>query len=457
MIETPSVLRRRVLGLVFFLVLALFLVFTVGIYDKVFRDVVEIRLVTDTVGNTLPRNADVKVRGLIVGEVRSVSTARGEVTSVLAIDADKAPLIPTNATARLLPKTLYGERYVSLIVPPGDTARPIQPGDTLRQDKSGNAIEIGELLDGLLPFLQAVPPQDLANTLGALSQALSGRGDEIGQSLTRLETIFAGLNTELPNLQAGLRGLADFSQTYAEAAPDLINALDNLRTTSHTVVAQQNQIRTLVSTLTATGDNTADFLEVNADSIITIAADSKQALQLLATYSPTFGCTFAQFVPIVARSKTILGLDEKGNPTKFPGARASTVFVNPKGRYLPNQDEPRFFDNRGPRCYEPAAPGEKFGQYPGGSFNDGSYQVPSRNPGPQVVPEVAAPQFSVIPSAYPGFAGDAVPAAYAGSSLERATLAVVYGHNAAIAPQDVPGWATLLGAPALRGREVSFR
>ncbi|MFC4605057.1 MCE family protein [Rhodococcus kronopolitis] len=448
-----SVVRRRLLGLAFFLVLALFVAFTIGMYQKSFTKVVKVNLVTDTVGNSLPANADVKVRGLIVGEVRSASTENGKVTSVLAIDPEKAELIPSNATARLLPKTLFGERYVSLVVPAGDTASPITDGDTLQQDVSGNAVEIGELLDGLLPLLEAVPPQDLANTLGALNQALSGRGNAIGLGMERLEEIFAGVNTELPNLQQSLRGLADFSQTYADAAPELVSALDTLRTTGATVVEQQNQIRALMSSATATAGSTADFLYANRDSLISIAADSREALKVLAENSPTFGCTFAQFVPIVNSATAILGLNEDGSPQQHPGARASTVFVNPKGRYLPNQDEPRLFEERGAKCYTPAKPGEKFGQYPGGSFNDGSYQVPTRNPGEQNVPDLPVPQFAVLPTA-----GDATaPVSYTGSTLEQDTLAVIYGEGTGTMPEDVPGWTTLLGAPAMRGAEVSVR
>ncbi|TQF68702.1 MCE family protein [Rhodococcus spelaei] len=454
MSDTGSVVRRRVLGLVFFLVLALFVAFTIGMYNKSFKKVVNVSLVTDTVGNSLPNHADVKVRGLIVGEVRSASTANGKVTSQLAIDPDKAELIPSNATARLLPKTLFGERYVSLIVPPGDTKAPITNGDTLYQDASGNAIEVGELLDGLLPLLQAVPPQDLANTLGALNQALTGRGKDIGLSLERLETIFAGVNTEMPNLRQGIKGLADFSQTYADAAPELVNALDNLRTTSATVVQQQNQIRTLISTATGTAGTTADFLTTNRDSLITIAADSRETLQVLADASPTFGCTFAQFVPIVKSASDILGLNADGSLKDHPGARAATVFVNPKGRYLPNQDEPRLFDNRGAKCYTPAAPGEKFGQYPGGSYNDGAYQVPSRNPGPSYVASPERPQYSPVPTAA---GAPNTPASYTGSTLEQDTLAVIYGAGTDTLPENVPGWTTLLGAPALRGAEVSVK
>ncbi|MFC8182465.1 MlaD family protein, partial [Rhodococcus sp. NPDC057297] len=106
MIDSPSRLKRLLLGLAFFLVLILFLGWSVTSYNKTFKKVVSIDLVTDSVGNALPTNADVKVRGLIVGEVRSASSVDGVVTAKLAIDPDKADLIPSNATARLLPKTL---------------------------------------------------------------------------------------------------------------------------------------------------------------------------------------------------------------------------------------------------------------------------------------------------------------------------------------------------------------
>ncbi|KAA0020205.1 MCE family protein [Antrihabitans cavernicola] len=444
--------RQRLLGLAFFLIVILFVGYTIGQYNKAFTKVVKVNLVTDTTGNQLPTNADVKVRGLIVGEVRSSTTENGKVTSVLALNPDKAKLIPSNVTARLLPKTLFGQRYVALQLPKDDKASPIQAGSTIQQDVSGNAVEVGKLLDGLLPLLQAIPPAKLATTLGSLSQGLSGRGEELGQTLDRLGQIVGGVNNELPNLTQGIRGLADFSQTYSDAAPELIDALDSLRTTGNTVVQQQDQIRSLVSSLTTTGATTADFLEANRDSVISIAADSKDALQTLAKYSGTFGCTFAQFVPIVGRASAILGLDENGNPGKYPGARANAMFVNPRGRYLPNQDEPRLLDDRGPRCYQPAPAGQKFGQYPGGSLNDGSYQPPSRNPGPADVPELPAPQYSVIPGA-----ANAQPAAYAGSKFEENTLALVYSKTNGMAPQEVPGWTTLMGAPAMRGMEVTVK
>nr|WP_296766427.1 MCE family protein [Rhodococcus sp. (in: high G+C Gram-positive bacteria)] len=448
MIESTSEMKRRLLGVLLFVMVIVFVGWSVTSYDKTFKKVVSIDLITDSVGNALPSNADVKVRGLIVGEVRSASTDDGVVTAHLAIDPDKAELIPSNTRARLLPKTLFGERYVALMIPENGAASPITDGTVLKQDTSGSAIEVGELLDNLLPLLEAIPPQDLANTLGALAQGLDGRGQELGLTIDRLENIFKGLNTELPNIQEDLRGLADFSQTYADAGPQLIDALDNLTVTGNTVVEQRPAVDTLISSLTATSASTADFLQANSNNLIRISADSREALDLLAQYSPSFGCTFAQFVPIVERAQKVIGVGDE-----YRGINVSMPLVNPRGRYLPNQDEPRFFDDRGPACHTPGgnATGEYFPQYPGGSVNDGSYQVPSRNPGPQDIPELPAPQYSPLPGIT-----DSTPVSYVGSDFERDTLAVIYGEATGTSPDDVPSWLTSVGAPALRGAQVTL-
>ncbi|OZC56983.1 hypothetical protein CH289_03535, partial [Rhodococcus sp. RS1C4] len=68
MIESTSAVKRRLLGLLLFLMIIVFVTWSVTSYSKTFKKVVSIDLVTDSVGNALPSNADVKVRGLIVGE-----------------------------------------------------------------------------------------------------------------------------------------------------------------------------------------------------------------------------------------------------------------------------------------------------------------------------------------------------------------------------------------------------
>ncbi|MGV9410169.1 MCE family protein [Nocardia sp. NPDC003693] len=440
--RSTAKLRARTLGVLFFVLCALFLWTTTAIYSKKFVDTVRVDLLTDTVGNALTRNADVKVRGVNVGEVRSSDYDGKQVTLDLAIDPGMAEKIPANVTARLLPKTLFGERYVELVWPE-DPSGHLTEGMTLHQDTSGHAVEVSQLLDHVLPLLQAIPPQYLASTLGAISQGLQGRGEELGRTIDRLDKIFTEVNTELPTLQEDLRSFAEVAATYSDAAPQLVSALDNLRTTNATIVQQRSQIDTMLAVLTPSSSDLADFLITNRDNIIDVAADARPALEDLAKYSPGFTCALANFAQMKPRIDELFG---KG--TDLPGSRVTVEIVNPRGRYVPNQDEPRWFDPRGAMCIPEYPLTVDPGQYTNGSANDGSYQPPSRNPGDQNIGRMASPQYRVYGPAAPSIAG---------SPAEQQTLGAIYGAAHGVSPDEVPGWITRIAAPAFRGSEVSIR
>jgi phospholipid/cholesterol/gamma-HCH transport system substrate-binding protein len=441
MIESRRRSTTVPLGAAFFVLLAVFIGWSVTRYDGTFDDAVDVDVVLNSAGNSLPLRADVKVRGVLVGHVDSTSVRDGAVVAHLAITPSFAPMISTDATARLLPKTLFGERYVALNVPVGPVD-PVVDGSVLEQDVSGNAVEVGVLLDGLQPLLEAIPPQDLASTLGALARGLSGKGEQIGSTIDRLENIFEQVNADMPALQDDIRGVADLADTYSEALPSLVTALDNFRTTGNTVVERRPAVDTLIASLTSNSSTAADFVAAHSDDIISLAADSREALEILQEYIPTVECFLDQIVAVVPQIPEVLETDGD-----FPGIQGTAEFVNPKGRYLPNQDEPRFLDDRPPRCLPSPPVGENMPQYSGGSFNDGAYQVPSRNPGPQGGGEPTA-QNAAFPAA---------SASYAGSDVERETLAVVYANRSGVEPSQIPSWTTLLGAPAMRGSQIELR
>jgi virulence factor Mce-like protein len=441
-------LRRRLYGLAFFLVIAAFIGGSIMQFQGRFTTTKDVTLRTDSAGNSLAKHADVKARGMTVGTVDSVQPGPdGKVDIVLAMQPDKMNLLPRDTTARILPKTLFGERYVALEVPEGQSnVARLQAGDEIFTSKAGNAKEVSDLFDRLLPLLKAVPPQDLNVTLTSISQALSGRGQEIGETIKRLNTIFSDINAHTDDLQETLRGLASFSTTYSEALPAIIDGLDNLRVTGNTLVERQGDLAGLIATLGVAADDTTAFLRTNRDDLIDIFTGSSETLAGLARQSPTFGCTFKNFAGLIPESRRIVG---EGTPN--PGVRVNLQFVNPRGRYLPNQDEPRLFDyDRGPVCYTPASNGRPFPQYPGGGLADGSYQPPSRNAGPRNIPQMPAAQFSALP------AGRAKSNVWS-DPVYRAQLQMVYGGASGVAPEQVPSWVTLTGASRLRGAQVNMR
>jgi phospholipid/cholesterol/gamma-HCH transport system substrate-binding protein len=396
------VLRRRVQGVVFLLMVLTLLALSVAKFSGAFDSGVMVTVQADRTGLLLDRRSDVKVRGLVVGEVTEVGTSGGHATVRLRLEPELVELIPANVSARLLPKTLFGEKYVSLVLPERPAARPLAEGDVIPVDRSRTARELDAALDGLLPLLQAVQPQQLAGTLGAIAMAVQGRGAQLGDTLVRQQQLVSGLNTALPELQEDISRIADLAETYAEAGPDLAAALADLTTTSRTVAEQRHNLAALFDSVTRVSDDLRGFLTANQDNLIALAADSRPTLETLARYAPEYPCLLGQLTRLVPKvdQATGVGTDE-------PGLHVVLRITPSRGKYLPGVDEPRNTEDRGPRCY----------------------------------PVVEGQPLSGLPN----------------SPAEQRFIAALLASAGGEQPAEIPPWSSFLVGPLLRGAEVTVR
>ncbi|MGH3328658.1 MAG: MCE family protein, partial [Streptomycetales bacterium] len=352
--------RLRLYGLVFLLVIALLLGLSVAVYRKAFEPVAQVSLRVGHVGTQLFPQSDVKLRGLDVGEVREVSTSGEGATIMLALRPDMVEHIPANVRARLLPKTVFGERYVDLVVPGRPSPRHLQDGDVIAEDRSRVAIELQRVFDDLLPLLRTVQPAKLNATLSTLATALSGRGEQLGANLVRTQHYLEQLNPHLDLLKSDISGMADFADTYADAAPDLVRMLRNLTTTNSTVVDKRADFAAFYRQTSGVAATTRKFLSANEERIITLAEVSEPTLALLARYSPEYPCLLGG----LARQHSRIA-------ETFTGGRLhiSIEVVRSRDPYEPGE-EPRYLASRGPRCY--GLPDNPPVPMPGGHVPDGT-------------------------------------------------------------------------------------
>lgn len=443
-----SVVRRRVLGLVLVAVLAAGVALSIALYDKAFTPTVEVKLEAADIGNQLMPQSDVKVRGLIVGSVKSiVATGKGaELT--LALNPESAKMIPANVSARFLPKTLFGERFVSLEIPGAPSTAVLRTGDVIPQDHTSDAVQLGKAIDDLLPVLQAVQPEKLSATLTAISTALHGRGDQFGQTLSQLGTYVGDLNPHLPQLRKNLQELAKFSDNLSASAPDLVQTMDNLATTAKTVLDEQRNLRSLYGEVTGASQTLESFLRANSANLIRLASSSRPTAELLAQYAPEYPCLFGSMADLVPYVDQSLG---KG--TSQPGLHAKIEITVNRGPYKAGQDEPRFDDKRGPRCYNVKDYPMPFPQYPpDGPIKDGSTPPPgSRAAGDGLQPANTAANAG----GYNG--GGTTAGGIANTPAEQDFLAQLIGPEVGMSASDLPGWSDLLVAPLYRGAEVTLR
>jgi phospholipid/cholesterol/gamma-HCH transport system substrate-binding protein len=449
---TQDKTRRRLVGVVFLLVFALLVWVSVALYNKQFTPVAMVTLYTDSVGNEMHPGAEVKIRGVQIGEVRQISADGTGAKLELAIQPGMVDQIPANVTAEMLPTTLFGERYVDLVMPAQPAQARLTAGTVIRQDHAADAVELEKVLNNLLPLLQASEPDKLDITLSALANGLRGNGKELGQTLVALDAYLAKYNQHLPALDNDIKQLAVYARNLNQAAPDLVQALTDFTVTSQTVVAERANISALYSTVTTASGDLQAFLDANSSNIIQLNADSVGTLQILARYSPEFPCSLRDLANFVPASNKLLG---KG--TNQPGIHVQAVVVPPLGpnnigAYIAGRDTPKFGDNLGPHCY--SVP------FKGITLNDGA--APS-NAAATSVPAGPAGKAGGGRPGHPAPQGHVTrqphttAAQIAGTPAENELVRELTGMELGRSPALIPAWGSLLTAPLFRGTTVDLR
>ncbi|NUR69887.1 MAG: MCE family protein [Hamadaea sp.] len=366
-------MRQRLLGLGFVVLLAGSLTLSVLVYRKAFTPVDWVTLRTDHTGMQLATGAEVKLLGVQVGEVREITANGSSAELRLAIDPDQIARIPADVSARLLPKTLFGERYVELIpagtgrsigpsegaggrpvpassmtapasgVGPAAAARPsLRAGAVIDQDRTSSAVELEQVLDRALPVLQAIKPDKLAATLGAIAYALDGRGYRLGHDLANADEVLSSLNKQMPTIATDVRRLAQALDGYNAALPDLLTILRNVTVTATTVVDQKEQLAEFLADATDLADNTRIFLDRYDDRIIQLGRVSRPVLELLAAYAPEYPCFFRGLTALQPQLEEVFA----------SGRMHITLEVTrDNGKYVKGRDEPVYGAKNGPQCH----------------------------------------------------------------------------------------------------------
>jgi phospholipid/cholesterol/gamma-HCH transport system substrate-binding protein len=336
---------RRLAGLAFLLVLSLLAWVSVAVYQKQFTPAVLVTVRTSSVGNEMNYGAAVMVRGVQVGEVRQITATGTGASLELALQPAAARSLPANVSAELLPTTLFGERYVDLVLPAAPVPARLADVRFIGEDRSRDAIELQRVFDSLLPLLRAIQPEQLSVALTAIAQGLRGRGQEFGATMTELDRVLGQLNPRLPALDADIRELAGFAAAYNRAAPGILTALSDFTVTGQTIVDEQRQLAALYPAVATASDTLKSFLAANKKNIIQLSAGSTAVLRALARYAPEFPCTLAALVRFEPAIDKVLG-----QGTRQPGVHVIAHIVPPRRGYVPVADAPAFTRNTGPAC-----------------------------------------------------------------------------------------------------------
>jgi phospholipid/cholesterol/gamma-HCH transport system substrate-binding protein len=417
-------IKHKLLGLLFLALLVGGVYMVNAAFTKKFTEYDEVSLQTSKIGLQLPNRADVKIRGVIIGEVLEIEATEEGARLTLGIFPSQTDTVPANVTGSIVPKTLFGEKYVSLIIPDDPAPDAIQAGATI--ERTAVATEVEKVLSDLYPLLREVEPADINMTLNAMATALEGRGDQLGNNLETVDSYLKRLNPQLPALVEDLRLTAKFSDIYADVLPEIGTILHNTVTTMSTLEDRSAKLNALFQDVSQFSGTARSFLKDNGDNMIRLGEVSRAKLRVYARYSTEFPC--------------LLGGIVNAGPTQAEAFRNFTLHIvletlpnQPRG-YGP-QDKPRLGEDRGPACLHlpnpPWSQSNPVTRQP--NFNDG----------------VDEPTGKGTSRTAPGFG-------YVGSPEESALLDSLLAPGLGLTADEVPDLGALLIGPMARGATLSL-
>lgn len=419
---------HRLIGLVFIALMAASLWFTWAIFSRQFTDYEPVTLQSSKIGLQMPEHADVKYRGVIVGEVLDFAPTAEGADIELGIYPEYMETIPADVSGAIYPKTLFGEKYVSLESEGGLSGDHLEPRATIT--RAAVSTEVEQVLSDLMPLLRVVQPEQLNYTLNALATALEGRGEKLGDNLANLDAYLKRFNPHVSDFLTDIRKTAEVSDLYADVMPEIATILRNTVATTSTLEEREAKLQKLFAETTAFSTTARSFLAANEKNIIRLGELSQVQLRLLAKYSPQYACFLKGMTRI--------------EPQITETFRGNILHIN--AELLPHQ--PRGYDTR-----DLPVNGLVNTPYCGNLPNDTTDQarpfrnIPNFDDGVEV-PTGKGTRRAAPSTDFPAYVGTSAEAA-----MLRALLAPVVGTGA----DDVPDVAVMMIAPMARGAEVSVR
>lgn len=172
-----------------------------------FEDAYYISVDIDRAGQQLNPGADVRIKGVDIGEVSKVELVDRQARLQLKIE--RRYQIPKDVTAIVSLKTPLGAKYIDLQFPAGAPGPYLANGDVIQDAHIGPELE--DLLADGTHILDALNPDDAATIITELATGVRNHGDDISRGLVAnsdLSDIFA--STLDPQIQA----LEDFDTIF---------------------------------------------------------------------------------------------------------------------------------------------------------------------------------------------------------------------------------------------------
>lgn len=294
-------------------------------------------------GGSLANGSDVKVHGIIVGQVAAIKPGpHGDVDVTLAMNGSDLSHIPSNVVARILPATVFGNSFVDLVTHGQEAPSKLQAGATVPADRTQGTLELQKGLDDIDSLVKALNPSQLDSTLSAISMTLDGHGAEIGSIIRDLDAFLQKFDPKLPLIRSDLSKLSANMTLLQQVAPQILHAIHNSLPVLHTITSQRQALATLLKGGRQVADQANTFLKGVQPSLVKFIDN---ALIVETVYYDLRHEAFANSFAVIRELRAKLG-----SVVRHGWANVVISIITHAPPYYTNADCPQFGSAHGYDC-----------------------------------------------------------------------------------------------------------
>jgi virulence factor Mce-like protein len=246
---------------------------------------------------TLESNSPVMIDDVVVGSVGKLRIHHWNAIVDVRVLPDV--IVPANAIATIGQTSLLGSMHVALDPPAGEPPRGrLEPGATLPINRASTYPSTEQTLASLSAVVNAGGLGQIGDLIHSTATALSGRGSEVREMISRINTLVGVVDDQRDSLNATITSLDRFTNTLATQKDDIAQALRTVPAALDTLLEERARIVTALQKLGEFGTTAKSLVDkaqddlvrnlTNLDPTVKSLADVGPLLDTILAYLPTF-------------------------------------------------------------------------------------------------------------------------------------------------------------------------
>jgi virulence factor Mce-like protein len=244
-------------------------------------------VVLGELGQGIVKGSDVKIRGVLVGEVGQISL-NDDLRAVAELVLDPELEVPERAVFAATGKTLLGEKQIEISFDGPVSQGPYLAAGSTVTDAT-RVVELQDVLAELTALFEAIDTDDLAVLINDGIGAFDGQGAVIARSVDQGKRATGTFVRSLDDQLAGLEDLSLVAETLGETGAEFNRLGGELNAGLPTITDNQELLRSLLGDLTRFSEVVNATLTIDRANLDRLIIEGDSVTRMLLAYSPEVG------------------------------------------------------------------------------------------------------------------------------------------------------------------------